>query len=117
MPTFESGDIIHPTNIAKAWLALAENDLEKTIRLLMASTKTSGSPVLKSFGPDITIIRELYGRGKSAPVIDYLNAVQQFWPRDSSFEIISVWRKLISKNCPIQFHFYDTTSIKKLALD
>ncbi|NRA60205.1 MAG: hypothetical protein HRU25_04700 [Psychrobium sp.] len=117
MPIFRSGDIIHRTNIAKAWLAMTANDLDKTINLLMASTKTSGSAVLKSFGPDVTIIRELYQRGKSAPVIDYLNAVQQFWPRDSSHEIISVWRKLISKNCPIQFHFYDTTSIKALALD
>ena len=112
-----NGDSIHQINIAKGWLALKSGNQNKAVSYLMASTQNTGSPVLGSFGPDMTLIRELYKRGNKSAVLQYLKQVQSFWKTDSANEYISVWRKMIKNNCPIQFQFYDTTSIVKLGLE
>jgi hypothetical protein len=111
-----TGDTIHQINIAKGWLALKAGDEDEAIRYLIASTKNQGSPVLGSFGPDTSLIRELYQRGKKEAVLEYLKQAQSFWNTDSANEYVNVWRKMIKNNCSIQFQFYDTTSIKDLGL-
>lgn len=112
----KNGDSFHNTTIAKGWLALNSGDEDKAIHYLLASTKTKGSPVLGSFGPDKTLIRELYKRGQKQAVLEYLKRSALFWNTDSAHEYIRVWRKMIKNDCPIQFQFYDTTSIKELGL-
>ncbi|MCJ8272207.1 MAG: hypothetical protein MJK04_22760 [Psychrosphaera sp.] len=112
----QSDDYTHQINIAKGWLALKSGDEDEAVRYLMASTKTKGSPVLGSFGPDKTLIRELYKRGNKSAVLQYLTQIQLFWNTDSAINYIDVWRKMIKNDCPIQFQFYDTTSIVKLGL-
>ncbi|NQZ12366.1 MAG: hypothetical protein HRT35_34870 [Algicola sp.] len=111
-----SDDYTHLSNIAKGWLALKSGDEDEAVRYLMASTKTKGSPVLGSFGPDKTLIRELYKRGNKSAVLQYLTQIQLFWNTDSANKYIDVWRKMIKNDCPIQFQFYDTTSIVELGL-
>jgi len=114
---FSNGDAIHNTKIARGWLALIQGKEDEAIKFLMASTKTRGSPVLNSFGPDVTLIRELYQRGRKMAVLKYLKAVQSFWNIESALEYIRVWEAMIASDCPIQFQFYDTTSIAELNLN
>lgn len=111
----ESGDMPHLINIARGWIALKDGNDEAAIEYLYASTKTKGSPVLNSFGPDLTLIRALYQKGYGSAVLKYLELSELFWDHKLSEEYTSAWRKLIDKNCAIQFHFYDTTFVKTLA--
>ena len=108
------GDAEHEVNIARGWLELRRNNEERAIHYLMESTKTEGSPVLGSFGPDMTLIRELYKRGRKDAVLEYLEKIKSFWNTNDSLEYINIWKIMIKNNCPIQFQFYDTTSFPEL---
>jgi len=110
-------DIVHRTNIARAWLASKEGDKEETIKYLLKSTQVTASPVLVSFGPDRELIRELYQQGEREAVLEYLERVSVFWNNESATEYLQLWRKMIKHNCPIQFQFYDTTSTESFNLD
>lgn len=111
-----NSDFLHNINIARGWLELNSGNKDKAISYLLDSTKVKGSPVLGSFGPDTTLIRELYKRGEKEAVLNYLEMSESFWNTESAKNDMMVWRKMIKNNCPIQFHFYDTISIKELGL-
>ena len=111
-----NSDSLHNINIAKGWFALKSGNEDEAISYLFASTKVKGSPVLGSFGPDKTLIRELYKRGKKEAVLKYLEMSESFWNTESAENYIMVWRKMIKNNCSIQFQFYDTTSVEELGL-
>lgn len=108
------GDAKHQVNIARGWLELRRNNEERAIHYLIESTKTKGSPVLGSFGPDMTLIRELYERGRKDAVLKYLEKIKSFWKTSDALENINIWKIMIKNDCPIQFQFYDTTSFPKL---
>jgi hypothetical protein len=112
----KDGDIFHKTNIAKSWLALREGELEQAIHFLQESTNTSGSPVLGSFGPDMSMIRELYKRGHKEAVLEFLKRTDDFWDNEHAMEKKAIWYVIANNDCPIQFQFYDTTNFEKLGL-
>ena len=112
----QSGDALHQINIAKGWLALRDADDKSAIHFLIESTKVKGSPLLSSFGPDMTMVRELYKRGKIQATLDYLTLSESFWKSDSAKDNRAVWRTLIAHNCPIQFQSSDNISIQELGL-
>ncbi len=113
---FKSGDVPHRVSIARGWIALNAGNEKEAIRFLLDSTKVKGSPVLGSFGPDKSLIRELYQLGYKEEVLKYLKLSESFWHTDSAKNDMRIWRKMIKNNCAIQFAFYDTTSIDKLGL-
>jgi hypothetical protein len=112
----KSGNMPHLTNIARGWLALKSGNTDVAIGYLLESTKTKGSPTLSSFGPDMSLIRELYKQGDKEAVSKYLESVESFWNTDDAMNKFEVWRKMSKNDCSIQFQFYDTTSIKELGL-
>lgn len=117
MPFYaKSGDMPHLINIARGWMALNAGNEKAAFGYLLDSTKTKGSPVLGSFGPDKTLIRALYQQGHNDVVLEYLKMSESFWYTESAKNYIEVWRKMIKNSCAIQFQFYDTTSIKELGL-
>jgi hypothetical protein len=112
----ENGDRKHITNIAKGWLAYRSGNKEATYKYLLEAADTETSPVLSSFGPDKTLIRELYKNGDKKVVLDYLQKIQSFWNDDDAMEYINTWEKMMKYNCAVQFHYYDIESAKKLRL-
>lgn len=112
----KNGDVLHDTNIAKSWLALREGDLEQAIHFLYESTNTSGSPVLGSFGPDMSLVREIYKRGHKEAVLEFLKKTDDFWDNEHAMEKKAMWTVMANNDCPIQFQFYDTTNFEKLGL-
>lgn len=44
-----------------------------------AAGDTPGSPQLNSFGPNMTLARDLLQRGETAPVLAYFEQVRRFW--------------------------------------
>lgn len=111
-----TGDPAHQANIARGWLSLKDGDEESAVSYLLKAADNSGSAVLGSFGPDVTLIRELYRRGNKGPILEYLKRSESFWSSDIAKKYRRVWQKMIENDCPMQFHFYDTTSIKNLGL-
>jgi hypothetical protein len=107
-----TSDMTHKTNIARGWLALKAGKKSQAIKYLLASTEVSGSPVLGSFGPDKSLIRELYRQGEKEAVLEYLNRSASFWNTGGAQEYITLWNKMIKNDCAIQFQFYDTTSTR-----
>ncbi len=107
-----TSNMTHKTNIARGWLALKTGQKSQAIKYLFASTEVGGSATLGSFGPDKSLIRELYRQGEKEAVLEYLKRSASFWNTESAQEYITLWNKMITNDCAIQFQFYDTTSTR-----
>lgn len=73
------GDGIHVGNIVLGRLALKSGDVAGAKRHLLAAGTTPGSPVLCSFGPDMTLARGLLQVGERETVKEYLKLCASFW--------------------------------------
>ena len=82
-PQFEGdwahGNAVHWGHVVLGHLALQRGALEEAAAELVRAGRTPGSPQLDSFGPDLTLARELAAREERACVLDYLEGVGRFW--------------------------------------
>jgi hypothetical protein len=63
-------------------VALAAGDLAAAKRHLLAAGATPGSPVLNSFGPNMTLAKELLERGETQTVLGDFVLCAKFWRSD-----------------------------------
>jgi tetratricopeptide (TPR) repeat protein len=77
-----NGDLVHKGNLVLGRIAVREKRLDDAERYLRASADTSGSPVLKSFGPNMSLAKDLLEAGRSAAVLEYFDACGKFWTLD-----------------------------------
>jgi beta-lactamase regulating signal transducer with metallopeptidase domain len=77
-----NGDLVHKGNLVLGRIAVREKRLDDAERYLRASADTSGSPVLKSFGPNMSLAKDLLDAGRSAAVLEYFDACGEFWTLD-----------------------------------
>lgn len=73
------GNRIHFGNLILGRIALLERDIEEAKSRLVASGETPGSPQLNSFGPDMTLARDLLEHGETNVVLEYLALCSKFW--------------------------------------
>jgi hypothetical protein len=78
----QDGDAAHYGNFVLGRLALRSGDVETAKHHLLESGRTQGSPVLCSFGPSMTLAKELLERGEQDTVIEYLRLCTNFWETD-----------------------------------
>jgi hypothetical protein len=64
-------------------LALRRGDAEGAKEHLLASAEVKGSPVLNSFGPSMSLARDLLQAGERDAVLAYLERCSRFWKDDS----------------------------------
>jgi len=76
-----SGDEVHAGNIVLGKLALEGGDVRGAADHLVSACKTTATPVLRSFGPDMTLATDLLQRGERQAVLDYLDACTRIWDR------------------------------------
>jgi len=76
---WNSGNNIHHGNIILGRIALREGDIENARRHLLAAGKTTGSPQLNSFGPNMTLAKELLEAGEKDAVLEYFDLCSRFW--------------------------------------
>jgi serine/threonine protein kinase len=67
------GNAIHDANALLGRIALVEGNLVLAKEHLLAAGKTTGSPQLVSFGPDLALAGELLARGETDAVLQYLS--------------------------------------------
>ncbi len=74
-----SGDAVYSGNAVLGLVALRQGSVSQARQYLLESGKTSGSPVLASFGPDFTLARELLAKGERDAVLEFLAECRGFW--------------------------------------
>lgn len=79
------GNAIHDGN---QWLGLArlqQGGIEGAKECLVRAGLSPGSPQLDSFGPSMTLARELLQRGERTAVAEYVDLIAQFWTREKAY--------------------------------
>jgi hypothetical protein len=81
-PNPNYGDAVFNGNMVLGHVALRRGDKEKAKTYLLASGKTTGSPVLNSFGPSMSLAKELLEAGEREVVLAFFNECRSFWRMD-----------------------------------
>jgi hypothetical protein len=78
------GNAIHDVNVVLGRLAVSEGRIEAAKAHLMAAGKTPGSPQLSTFGPNMSLARDLLRQGEKDAVLKYFKLCAKFWGKKSS---------------------------------
>ena len=73
------GNAIHDANKTLGWVSLKSGDLNAAAEYLVRAGKSTGSPQLDSFGPDLDLANALLKLGKVDAVRTYLTDIKSFW--------------------------------------
>jgi len=73
------GNAIHDGHSVLGRVALARGDMLAAKQELLEAGRTPGSPQLASFGPNVTLARDLLRRNEVPTVVQYLRLCQAFW--------------------------------------
>jgi len=73
------GNALHRGNIILGRIALQRGDIAGAKSRLLAAGETPGSPQLDSFGPNMTLAKELLQKGERDTVLSYLQSCAKFW--------------------------------------
>lgn len=73
------GNALHQGNLALGHVALQQGDRRAAVAYLLAAGDTPGSPQLDSFGPRMSLARELLLAGERDAVLDYIDRTTRFW--------------------------------------
>jgi hypothetical protein len=87
------GNAIFFGNFILGRVALSRGNAEQASQYLLASGKTKGSPQLDSFGPNMTLAKELLEKGQSEAVLQYLELCKHFW--EGHRQQLDEWRQAI----------------------
>jgi len=80
------GNAIHHGHIILGRIALLSGNLGEAREHLIAAGETPGSPQLNSFGPSMTLAKELLEKGERDAVIRYFQLCANFWKNHSELE-------------------------------
>ena len=76
------GNAIHKGNIVLGRIAVTNNEIDKAKAYLLKAGDTPGSPQLNSFGPNMTLAKDLLVKSENKVVIEYLEKCKKFWEMD-----------------------------------
>jgi hypothetical protein len=77
------GTAVHKGNLALGRIALRSGDLEMAKKHLLAAGRTPGAPELDSFGPNMSLAKELLEKGERQAPIEYFQLCSVFWKMDN----------------------------------
>ena len=88
------GNAIYYGHFVLGRVALEQGNTRQAVDQLLAAGATPGSPQLNSFGPNVTLARDLLAAGQVQPVLEFLAQCKRFWRMDSGHldEWISIIR-------------------------
>jgi hypothetical protein len=73
------GPAVHDGNAILGRLALRRGHTQEAKAHLIQAGHTPGGGTLSSFGPNMSLAKELLERGETATVIEYLELCKNFW--------------------------------------
>lgn len=89
------GNAIHDTNRVLGLVSLKGGDVDVASDYLLRAGKSSGSPQLDTFGPELDLANELLQLGKVDAVKSYLKEIKLFWDMDNGQ--VDTWLAEIEK--------------------
>lgn len=95
------GNAIHKGHLTLGRIALRKNNIEEAKKQLLLAGKTPGSPQLNSFGPNMTLAKELLEKGEKEVVLEYFKLCMNFW--DNQFEKLTKWEEQVSNGITPSF--------------
>jgi tetratricopeptide (TPR) repeat protein len=87
----KNGKLVYYGNFILGMLAVKKGDIDAAGKYLLEAGKSTGSATLNSFGPDMSLARELLAKGKRDIVLEFLKECSKFWK--SSNGICDQWIK------------------------
>lgn len=79
-----AGNALHDGYMVRGLVTLRNGNVQGAARDLIEAGKTSGSPQLNSFGPNMTLASGLLEKGERDAVVEYLTLCRKFWTMGSS---------------------------------
>ena len=76
---WRGGAAVHDGNLVLGRIALQENRTEEAKQYLLEAVNSTGSPVLRSFGPNMSLARGLLQNGEAEAVLQYFDRCSKFW--------------------------------------
>lgn len=73
------GNAIQHGNIVLGRIALRDGKMDEAKQYLREAGKTPGSPQLNSFGPNMTLAKDLLEKGETLVVLEYFKQCRIFW--------------------------------------
>jgi tetratricopeptide (TPR) repeat protein len=77
------GNAIQAANIVLGRVALRQGEIDDAKDYLLKAGHTPGSPQLNTFGPDMTLARDLLKLGEKDVVLEYFGLCEKFWKMDN----------------------------------
>lgn len=93
--SWDYGNVIHRAHIALGRIALRRNNINEAKEQLLKAGRISGSPQLRSFGPNMLLAKELLEKGERNVVLEYIDLCSQFWTSDKAK--IKIWQDIIRR--------------------
>ncbi len=90
---FHNGNAIHRGNIILGRIALKSGDVDLAKTYLLNAGSTPGSPNLCSFGPNMSLAKELLEAGEQDAVLQYFDLCRIFW--NGHGHILDEWTKAV----------------------
>jgi hypothetical protein len=76
------GNAIQDANLVFGRIAVREGNIEAAKKYLIAAGKSPGSPQMDSFGPNMTLAKDLLEKGERDAVLEYFMLCRKFWKMD-----------------------------------
>ena len=76
------GNAIQDGNLVLGRIAVTEGHLDEAKRYLLASGNSKGSPQMNSFGPNMSLAKDLLEKGERDAVLQYFVLCRKFWQLD-----------------------------------
>lgn len=73
------GNAIQDSNIVFGRLALVESRMKDAKNHLLKAGKSPGSPQMDTFGPNMSLAKDLLEKGETEVVIEYFTLCKSFW--------------------------------------
>jgi hypothetical protein len=76
------GNAIQDYNIVLGRLAIVDGRMGEAKQYLIEAGKSPGSPQMNSFGPDMSLAKDLLKKGEKDVVLEYFELCRKFWKMD-----------------------------------
>jgi len=88
-----TGQTIHDSHVVLGRVALRTGNVAEAKAQLQQAAHVTGGGTLTSFGPNMSLAKELLERGERDAVVQYLEACEAFWPN----RMLSQWIQTITR--------------------
>ena len=88
-----TGQTIHDSHVVLGRVALRTGNVAEAKAQLQQAGHVTGGGSLTSFGPNVSLAKELLERGERDAVVQYLEACEAFWPN----RMLTQWIQTITR--------------------